>query len=205
MSDHQHMAKAPTTPQRTNRKAQIVATAESLLRTRGLNGVTTRAIAEAVPCSEGAIYVHFKDRLELLLEVLQQSLPEMLIPLHALQARVGTATPERNLIDAIKGLLSFHQRVAPMLCSLSTEPELLQRFQQSLGETHRGPHRGISTLATYISQEQKLGRIDKAVDTNTAATILMSCSFFHVFTSNLLGSSSKLDLKKVIKSAISSR
>src|SRR5436305_854364 len=37
------------------RKAQTVAAAEALLRERGLTGVTTRAVAEAVPCSEGAI------------------------------------------------------------------------------------------------------------------------------------------------------
>src|SRR6478752_3128585 len=93
---------------RPSRRGEIVAAAAGLLRDRGLQGVTTRAIAEAVPCSEGAIYVHFKDRLELLLAVLQRSLPEMLIPLHALANKAGTRTPRQNLADALSGLTRFH-------------------------------------------------------------------------------------------------
>src|SRR5436305_10037228 len=101
---------------RPSRRGQIVRAAETLLRERGLGGVTTRAIAEAVPCSEGAIYVHFKDRLDLLLAVLQESLPEMRVPLHALDEKVGTGTPRENLGIALAGLVRFHDRVVPTLC-----------------------------------------------------------------------------------------
>ncbi|MEA2539960.1 MAG: hypothetical protein QOH35_1326, partial [Acidobacteriaceae bacterium] len=97
---------------RPNRKALIIGAAETLLRDRGFSGVTTRAVAEAVPCSEGAIYVHFEDRLELLLEVLHASLPEMLVPLHALRGKIGKGTPEQNLVTTLEGLLRFHGRVA---------------------------------------------------------------------------------------------
>ena len=66
---------------RPSRRGEIVAAAAELLRERGLNGVTTRAIADRVPCSEGAIYVHFRDRLELILAVLEESLPEPVVPM----------------------------------------------------------------------------------------------------------------------------
>jgi AcrR family transcriptional regulator len=184
---------------KTNRKDLIVATAENLLRERGFSGVTTRAIAEAVPCSEGAIYVHFEDRLALLLAVLESSRPEMLVPLHALQEKVGTRTPERNLIVAVKGLLRFHQRVAPMLCSLITEPKLLDRFRASLADGDKGPHRGTRTLANYLLEEQRLGRIGPDVDAKTAAGVLMSSSFFDSFTQALLGSPSRLDATKLVR------
>src|ERR1700712_4949033 len=119
---------------RPNRKAEIVAATEALLRERGVGGVTTRGIAEAVPCSEGAIYVHFKDRLELLMAVLQESLPEMLVPLKGLEMQVGLSTPQQNLETVVRGLMRFHERVTPMLCSVVAEPELLGRFQLSLQE-----------------------------------------------------------------------
>src|SRR5947209_2612865 len=125
---------------RRNRKTQIVSSTEELLRDRGLSGVTTRAIAEAVPCSEGAIYVHFQSRLELILAVLQRSLPDMLVPLHALERSVGVDTPEKNLRAVILGLLKFHDRVASLLCSLFAEPELLERFRQSFQDSNQGPH-----------------------------------------------------------------
>lgn len=173
--------------------------AETLLRERGLNGMTTRAIAEAVPCSEGAIYVHFKDRLSLILEVLQESLPEMLIPLHALLKKVGTGNPEQNLIAAIGGLTRFHGRVTPMLCSLMSEPELLERFRQSLKNSGKGPQRGIATLANYIEKEQKLGRIDSEVNAKAAAAILMASSFFHQFTAGLFNSTERLESKRLVQ------
>jgi len=196
------MRKKTAADEKVNRKASMVRAAAALLRERGIGGVTTRAIAEAVPCSEGAIYVHFKDRLELLLAVLQQALPEMLVPLHALEERIGTGTPGQNLAVALTGLQRFHDRVGPMLCSLITEPELLQRFRQSLEGAGKGPHRGIASLTHYIEQEQNLGRINKQVDAATAASVLMASSFFHTFTHHLLGSASRLDSKRLIAFAI---
>jgi AcrR family transcriptional regulator len=194
----------PAAGTKVNRKAQMVAAAEALLRRQGLGGVTTRAIAEAVACSEAGIYVHFEDRLELLLAVLEECLPEMLVPLHALQAKVGKHTPRKNLEVALAGLTRFHDRVAPMLCALIMEPALLDRFQKTLASTGKGPHRGIATLAGYIEQEQKLGRVSVSVDAGTAASVLMSSSFFHVFTSQLTGGKSRLDAKRLIDFVIQS-
>lgn len=190
--------------ERVNRKANIVAAAEMLLRDRGLNGVTTRAVAAAVPCSEGAIYVHFEDRLELLLAVLQASLPEMLVPLHALRLYVGRATPEKNLIAAVEGLARFHARIAPMLCSLIAEQELLHRFRSSLDAEGKGPDRGTATLAAYIEEEQQLGRIAAEVDAKTAASVLMSSSFFHIFTQQLFGTTTELNAKQLVHFTIHS-
>lgn len=196
------MRKKTVAGAKPNRKATLVGAAQTLLRERGIGGVTTRAIAEAVPCSEGAIYVHFKDRLELLLAVLQQALPDMLVPLHALEERIGKGTPLENLAVALSGLLRFHDRVGPLLCSLITEPELLNRFRRSLESAGKGPHRGIVTLTRYIEQEQKLGRIHKRVEAKTAASVLMASSFFHAFTGHLLGSSGRLDAKRLVAFAI---
>src|SRR5437763_4937738 len=100
---------------RKNRKDDIVAAAENLLRTKGLATVTTRQVAAEVGCSEAAIYVHFKSRLELLLAVLAKSLPEMLEPFQVLSASIGQNTPEENLETAAKGMLAFQGRVIPMI------------------------------------------------------------------------------------------
>jgi AcrR family transcriptional regulator len=172
---------------RPSRRAEIVAATEKLVRERGVTGVTTRAIAEAVPCSEGAIYVHFKDRLDLILAVLEESLPEMLVPLHALKEKTGLDTVEANLGGALKGMIEFHRQMMAMLCSLVGQPELRERFRQSLSQDARGPDRGVATLAKYIEDERRLGRVATGVDANSAARVLMASSFFHVFTVELLG------------------
>jgi AcrR family transcriptional regulator len=190
---------------RPSRRAQIVSTAERLLRERGLAGVTTRAIAENVPCSEGAIYVHFEDRLELILAVLEESLPEMLVPLHGLKETLGKGTPTENLVSAITGLVRFHERVVTMLCSLVGETELRERFRRSLGAEGRGPDKGIATLAGYIEAEKALGRIEAHVNAKIGAQVMMASAFFHVFTKELLGQSKRLDAIGVVRLAIGDR
>lgn len=187
---------------RPSRRAEILAATERLVRERGTQAATTRAIAESVPCSEGAIYVHFKDRLELILAVLEESLPEMLVPLRALKEKTGTGTPVENLVTAVGGLRRFQERVTVMLCSLAGEPELRKRFQDSLKEQGRGPRRGVATLAEYIEAEKGLGRIGSEVDAGIAGHMLMASVFFHLFCGEILGDTSLLDERGLVESAI---
>jgi AcrR family transcriptional regulator len=174
---------------KNNRKAQIVSAAERLLSERGLAAVTTRAIAEAVPCSEGAIYVHFPNRLELILTVFEQELAAMLTPLRALEEKVGTGTPRVNLTQAVTALQRFHGRVAPMLCSMFAEAELLEGFRRTLAARQKGPQGAMGRLASYIRAEQKLQRIAEEVDAEFVAAALMSGCFFAAFHRALLGQS----------------
>jgi AcrR family transcriptional regulator len=190
---------------RPSRKAEIVAATERLVRERGVAGVTTKAIAESVPCSEGAIYVHFEDRLALILAVLEESLPAMLVPLHELKDKVGRDTVEANLTIATRGLAQFHRRVMVMLCSLVGEPELRERFRQSLGEEGRGPDRGVATLARYLDEEKKLFRIPASVDSRTVARALMAGSFFYVFTAELLGGGEEFDAEGLVRRMVLGR
>src|SRR6266567_5094449 len=98
---------------KVNRRGEILAATRKLMRSRGVSGVTTRQISEAVGCSEGALYVHFRGRTELLMAVLEESLPEMLEAVHALKEAVGQETPQQNLERALRGMLAFHQKVVP--------------------------------------------------------------------------------------------
>src|SRR5258708_36246480 len=101
---HQKTLTQPIGRGRPSRRPEIIAATEKLIRTQGLGSVTTRAIAAEVGCSEAALYVHFKGRLQLLLAVLEESLPEMLIPLHVLEQAAGRATPKQNLKKALRAI-----------------------------------------------------------------------------------------------------
>src|SRR6201982_1055241 len=98
---------------KVNRRGDILRAAEKLMRSHGLSGVTTRGISKEVGCSEGALYVHFKGRLELLLAMLEEGLPDMLAPLRVLGESVGCSAPQANLVVALLGIFKFHQRVVP--------------------------------------------------------------------------------------------
>src|SRR5262249_26174622 len=131
--------------------------------------------------SEGALYIHFKGRLELLLAMLKENLPDMLRPLKTLQASVDRGSPHTNLLRALRAMFKFHRRILPATCGLFAEPELLVAYRGSLARQGKGPHLSITVLANYIAGEQKLARIDSDIDVKLAASVLMSSTFFHAF------------------------
>ena len=196
--------KARPTRGRPSRRPEIIAATEALIRTRGLASTTTRAIAEQAGCSEAALYVHFDSRLTLLLAVLEESLPDMLVPLQALEQSIGTRTPQQNLTRALRAVFDFHERVVPMLCGLFADPELLTAYRDSLTTRNKGPHGAIARLQKYIVAEQALGRVGKSIDAATAATMLMASSFFKAFVSKFFGARppSAAVFKKLVAAAI---
>jgi len=185
-----------------NRRSEILKAAEKLMRSQGLSGVTTRQIAEEVGCSEGALYVHFKGRLELLLAMLEDSLPEMLGPLQALQESVGRGSPQGNLTTALRGIFKFHQRATPSVAGLFADPELHAAYRASLARQDKGPHLSMKVLADYITAEQRLGRIDQGVDAKLAAYLLMSASFFRAFSEQFFGRPMQPSWDKLVKQLI---
>jgi AcrR family transcriptional regulator len=172
---------------KVNRRKEILQAAEKLMLSRGLSGITTRLISAEAGCSEGALYVHFKGRLELLLAMLEESLPEMLRPLRTLQQQVGRGSPQMNLAAALRGIFRFHQQATPRVAGLFADPELHAAFRSSLSRQKKGPHLSLKALEDYIAAEQRLGRIDRRVDPKLAAYVLMSSSFFSAFNEQFFG------------------
>lgn len=170
-----------------NRRSDILRAAEKLMHSRGLSGVTTREISKQVGCSEGALYVHFKGRLELLLAMLDESLPGMLTPLEALRESVGSGSPRDNLVRAVTGIFKFHQRIVSRSAGLFAEPELLMAYRNSLRHEGKGPHLSMGVLEEYIVSEQRLGRVDSNIDAKLAAYLLIASSFFRAFNEQFFG------------------
>jgi AcrR family transcriptional regulator len=166
---------------KANRRSDILCAAAKLMRSRGLSGVTTRQISQEVGCSEGALYVHFKNRLDLLLAMLEESLPGMLEPLQKLKKSVGRGSAQRNLVLALEGIYKFHQRAVPITAGLFAEPALLAAYRNSLNRQNKGPHVSMKVLEEYIRSEQELGRIAPHTDARLAGSLLMSASFFLCF------------------------
>jgi AcrR family transcriptional regulator len=172
-----------------NRRADILRAAEKLMRSRGLSGVTTRQISREVGCSEGALYVHFKGRLELLLAMLEENLPDMLGPLQTLRKSIGRGSAQQNLGRALSGIFRFHQGVVLRTAGLFAEPELLAAYRNSLNRQGKGPHLSMRVLEEYIRSEQRLERIASRVDARFAASMMMSASFFRAFVESFFGKS----------------
>ena len=187
---------------KVNRRSEILQAAEMLMNSRGLTGVTTRGISQEVGCSEGALYFHFKGRLQLLLAMLEESLPDMLGPLQILRESVGQSSPQANLATALIGIFQFHRRVVPRTAALFAEPELLEVYRKSLARQGKGPQLSMAALADYIAAEQELGRIDSGVDRKLAAYLLMSSSFFRAFMEKFFGETTQQSWNQFVKKLV---
>lgn len=157
------------------------------MRSHGLSAVTTRQISKEVGCSDGALYAHFKGRLELLLAMLEESLPDMRGAMRTLKESVGQGDAQANLVAAIKGMYVFHHHAVPQVSGLFAEPQLLIAYRNSLNRQNRGPHLAMKTLEDYIRAEQDLGRIAPHIDAKLSAYLLMSSSFFRAFVEHFTG------------------
>jgi hypothetical protein len=86
----------------------------------------------------------------------------------------------RNLEEIALAIIQFSDKLIPLAAALFSDAELLARHRQVLNETGRGPKDAFDLIAAYVSDEQKLGRINrKAVPLAVSALLLGSCFVGH--------------------------
>src|SRR6266853_792367 len=130
-----------------DQREKLIGATERLLCSQGLGCVTTRDIARAAKVAEGALYHHFHDKAELML------------------SRV------------LESAFAFHHRIAPLVCSLFADQELLGRVRSMMHERSMGPARTTSVIAAYLHAEQQLGRVLPAAVPETVADLMLAVSF----------------------------
>jgi hypothetical protein len=84
----------------------------------------------------------------------------------------------KNLEDIALAAIRFSDKLIPLAASSFADAKLLVRHRKAMQESGRGPKDVFDLIATYISEEQQLGRINReAVPLVVAALLLGSC--FH--------------------------
>src|SRR5207237_6078725 len=136
----------------------ILDAAAAVMHNLGLKRATTREIAQAAGLSEAALYRYFADKAELMMCVIAERLPQLIALLTDLPGRAGQRTVRANLEEVARTALPFYDETLPLAASLFAEPELLARRQEEMRAKNSGPHRSAEMLASYIRNEQKLGR-----------------------------------------------
>jgi AcrR family transcriptional regulator len=160
-----------------DQKEKLIAATERLLSSQGLGCVTTRDIARAAKVAEGALYHHFGDKAELILSVVLHQLGDFPDVLQSLPLQVGQNTVEKNLARVLESAFAFHFRMAPLVCSLFADPELLARVRNMMNERSMGPGRSTSVISAYLRAEQQLGRVAHAAEPETVAGLMLAASF----------------------------
>lgn len=167
-------------------RRRIIEAADTLIREHGIAGATTREIARAAGCAEGSIYVHFQDKIDLVIAVIVEREP-FFAELLELPAKAGEGTVESNLVPWVEELLLLLRDNQPIFFALMGDRGVFDRFKARLRERETGPVAVFKAAATYVGAEQELGRIDRRVQPEVAASILVGACRDHAFTRTLAG------------------
>ena len=168
-------------------RQNIINATERLLQTHGLARLTTRDIAREAKVAEGLIYHHFKDKAELIYEVVETRVSETKNLMQNLPLQVGTRTLLENLEDVLHSVYLSHCEISPIICSVFADQRLRVRMQEILKEREMGPQYAIEGLDVYLAAEQRLGRLSDAVDTQVIAKCLWMISIQSAMIDKLLG------------------
>jgi AcrR family transcriptional regulator len=173
--------------QAANTRRRIIEATVRVMETEGLAATTTRRIAREVGCADGTLYVHFGNRVDLLLAMLEQAIPTFLEPMRTLRSRAGRRTVSANLIDAAAAVLALYDRGVPLWGALFSEPALLAAYREELGRRGFGPRVPREAIEAYVDEEQKAGRIASSVSGPGLASALLGAALQRAFASHFLG------------------
>ena len=101
-------------------RRRIIEAADALIREHGLAGATTREIARAAGCAEGSIYVHFEDKIDLVIAVVVEREPYF-AHLLELPGKAGESTVEANLVPWVEELVSLIHDNQPIFFALMSD------------------------------------------------------------------------------------
>lgn len=166
-------------------RRRILEATEKLIQMKGLARVTTRDIARETGLSEGALYRHFEHKEEIIFAVVSKHLPALLDFFQTHPA--GTNTVRENLTALVGALVRYYGQLFPITASCLADTELLARYRAAIQPFKGGPQSIFTLVATYIEEEQQLGRIGRHIPALSIATLLLGPCLQRVFMVHLLG------------------
>ena len=161
-------------------RRRIVEAADALIREHGLAGATTREIARAAGCAEGSIYVHFEDKIDLIVAVVVEREPFFAVLLE-LPEKAGEASLEENLVPWVEELLKLMHDNQPIFLALMGDRAVFERFKARLHERRTGLPAVLEAASAYVREEQAHGRIEGRVRPEVVASILVGACRDQVF------------------------
>jgi AcrR family transcriptional regulator len=166
-------------------RKKILEAAERLVQMKGMARVTTKEIARETGLSEGALYRHFEHKEEVFFEILMKYLPSFL---DTFKTHIpGAGSLHENLEAIAVAAIDYYGQLIPMSASFFADTDLLVQYREMLHRTSGGPHRFFEVVATYIEEEQQMGRIEKHVPAMSIAVQLLGPCFQYEFLRQFTG------------------
>lgn len=167
-------------------RENIIEATQRLLQSHGLARLTTRDIARGAGVAEGLIYHHFKDKAELIFEVVLERVRDTKDVLQNLPLKVGTNTIRENLEEVLHTIYRGHYEIVPIICSMFADRRLHIRMLEIMKERNLGSQKAIEGLKVYLAAEQRLGRLSSNINPQAAANCLWLISIQSAMDDNLM-------------------
>lgn len=164
-------------------REHLIEAALQLIGTAPISAITTRRIARAAGVSEGVLYNYFGDKAELIVAALRRRHDELVAQFNLRMPEAGSGTVEGNLVALVAAVTAMHDGLLPVFVGLLNEPVLLQRF---IDEVHREPLGPFREIATYIAEEQQLGRLARGFDVAAVTGLLVGTGLMEAFGRHLV-------------------
>ncbi len=168
-------------------RSQLLAATERVLREKGIAGITVREIAREAGVADGTLYNYFRDKEDLLVELMFRRMSEFESRFRELTGKAGNGTVAGNLETLAQAVLDLEGEARPFIGSLISEPKLRSRLAERFHTVKGGLNAAFGSVSEYLRQEQKLGRVDRRVDPEMAAMLLVGTLHDLLFRRNMLG------------------
>jgi AcrR family transcriptional regulator len=188
----------------SDNRQNIIDATDRLLRTHGLARLTTREIAREAKVAEGLIYHHFRDKAELIFEVIETRVRETRNYMQNLPLEVGKNTLSKNLEDVLLSVYHAHYEITPIINTVFADQKLAVRLQEIVKERHMGPQYALEGLNVYLAAEQRLGRLSDAAETDVISKCLWMISIQSAMLDRWMGNetdevSARREIRKCVQ------
>jgi TetR/AcrR family transcriptional regulator, ethionamide resistance regulator len=151
-------------PRETER--EIVDAAEQLLRERPFREMTVQAVMARTGLKRPAFYVHFRDRHDLTLRVVDRIREELLTVANPWFEGDGTATELRSALEGVAAVYVEHGPVLLALADASGSDAEVEAVYRTLVQGF------IDATARRIRAEQAVGRVGELDPEQTASALV---------------------------------
>ncbi len=166
-------AQTPRAESAAETREALLKAGAALFARKGLDGPSLDAICERAGFTRGAFYVHFRDRDDFLVAVMErEGMPVLDALLGAAGEGVDLAEVARRFVAAVlSGEYPLTRRDGPrphqLLDACARSPRLRARFVAMLDES-------IARIAAAVSVSQAVGQVSRRVDARALATSLLA-------------------------------
>jgi AcrR family transcriptional regulator len=180
-------------------REQLFDAAERVLLREGASALTSRAVTAEAGCAKGVLHRHFTDFDSFLAELVLERITRLEEQARALLRSAGTGTVAENVTQALIAL--FDSVAREILALVTSRHELLARLRARTPKGIPVMTQAAAMIASYLTVERELGRVDRRVDVETLAPMLVGTA--HLLFAGGLGEPPPTEaLRKAVDSAV---